>query len=116
LNATASFSMTEQRYIPVMWTHFAAVAGLLTLHFVLIAVALLLFVIKTEVSLLGNAWQAVAQVYSNDTAAAVQHGTIATDAEVRESVKSSGFHESRVVIRRSERNGRLEAMSVKPDC
>lgn len=116
LNATASFSMTEQRYIPIMWTHFAAVAGLLTLHFVLIAVALLLFIIKTEVSLLGNAWQAVAQVYSNDTAAAVQHGTIATDAEVRESVKSSGFHESRVVIRRSERNGRLEAVSVKPDC
>jgi hypothetical protein len=112
LNATAKFSMTEQRYIPITWHHFAAVAALLVLHFALIAAALFLFVMKTEVSLLGNAWQAVAQVYSNDTAAAVQHGTIATDAEVRESVKSSGFHESRHVIRRSEKNGRLEAVSV----
>ena len=83
-----------------------------SLHFALVIFALVLFFAKTEVSLLGNAWQAVAQVYSNDTAAAVQHGTMATDGEVRESVKSSGFHESRVVIRRSERNGRLEAVSV----
>ncbi|KAF2829777.1 hypothetical protein CC86DRAFT_174792 [Ophiobolus disseminans] len=114
LNVTATYSMTEQRYIPLTWKHFAAVAGLLVLHFVLVVFALVLFFMKTEVSLLGNAWQAVAQVVSNDTAAAVQHGTMATDEEVRKSVKSSGFHESPVVIRRSERNGRLEAVSVKP--
>lgn len=114
LNATATYSMTEQRYIPQIYRHSVAVACLLVLHFILVTLALVLFVTKTEVSLLGNAWQAVAQVYSNDTAAAVQHGAMATDGEVRESVKSSGFHESRVVIRRSERSGRVEAGSVKP--
>ncbi|KAF2029569.1 hypothetical protein EK21DRAFT_89660 [Setomelanomma holmii] len=115
LNSTATYSMTESRYIPVIWMHFTVVAALLALHFVLLITAVVLFFTKTDVSLLGNAWQAVAQVYSNDTAAAFQHGTMATDEEVRHSVKSTGFHKSRVMIRRSERNGRLEAISVKPD-
>ncbi|KAH7393087.1 hypothetical protein BKA66DRAFT_439198 [Pyrenochaeta sp. MPI-SDFR-AT-0127] len=114
LTSPATYSMTERRYIPEQWKHFAVVAALLVLHFILLGIALCLFITKTDVSLLGNAWQAVAQVYSNDTAAAVQHGTMATDDEVRHEVKSTGFHESRVIIRRSGSTGVLEAVSIKP--
>lgn len=89
-----------------------AIAVLLAWHFTLLVIAVNLFLKKTNASLLGNAWQAVAQVYSNDTAMAVQYGAMATDHEVRESIRSTGFHESRVVIRRSERSGKLEARSI----
>ncbi|KAH7086461.1 hypothetical protein FB567DRAFT_593401 [Paraphoma chrysanthemicola] len=114
LKSNGTFTITEKRYIPQMYKHFSVVMGLLALHFVLVIVALVLFITKTEVSLLGNAWQAVAQVYSNDTAAAVQHGVMATDYEVRRTVKSTGFHQSSIIIRRHGETGGLEAVTVKP--
>jgi hypothetical protein len=73
--------------------HFTAVVELLVLHFTLVILALCPCVLVfREDGLLGNAWQAIAEVFSNDTAAAVQHGTMATDGDVEESFKSSGFH------------------------
>lgn len=72
---------------------FTAAAVLLVLAFTLVALPITLFIIETDLSSLGKAWQAVAQVYSFDTEAAVQHGTMATDGEVRESVMNCGFHE-----------------------
>jgi hypothetical protein len=115
LGAAASYSMTEMRYIPVTWHHLGVVGALLVLHFMLVAVALALFVVKTEVSLLGNAWQAVAQVFSSDTEAAVRHGAFKTDAEVREEVESSGMGAARHVIRRAGKSGRLQAVAIKSE-
>ncbi|KAH8711827.1 hypothetical protein GQ44DRAFT_731061 [Phaeosphaeriaceae sp. PMI808] len=109
---TATYAMTQVRYIPQQFKHILVIAALMVLHFVLLAIALFLFVTKTEMSLLGNAWQAVAQVNSSDTATALHHGTYATDEEVLEHVRKTGS-ETRVIIRRSNQNGQSETVSIK---
>tara|TARA_R110002003_G_scaffold267_2_gene17895 strand:+ start:2561 stop:4783 length:2223 start_codon:yes stop_codon:yes gene_type:complete len=101
------YTEVETRYVPVQPKHIYVVLALLGLHAVLILIALVLFLIRTEMSLLGNSWQAVAQVMSSDTAEAMHHGTMATDHEVRTAVRAQ-----RIRIARSEQSGRLEAVSV----
>ncbi|KAH7068935.1 hypothetical protein BKA63DRAFT_520340 [Paraphoma chrysanthemicola] len=102
-----SYTEVESRYIPIQPKHFYAVLALLGLHAVLILIALVLFLTRTEMSLLGNSWQAVAQVMSSDTAEAMHHGSTATDNEVIHAVR-----DQRIRIARSEQSGRLEAIAV----
>lgn len=98
--------------IPIRWRAFGAVMGLLCLHFALLTLALVLFFKKTQMSLLGNSWQAVSQVMSSDTAHAVHHGAMATDWEMRREVKKSTIAKGKILIAKSEASGRTEAVSV----
>lgn len=99
----------EPRYIPFSWLLFIVVSVLLGLHFFLLGIALIWFFTRTELSLLGNAWQAVAQVMSDDTKEAIHHGSMATDQELRSQAETS----ARIRIAKREDNGRLEAVSMK---
>ncbi|OAL47395.1 hypothetical protein IQ07DRAFT_115170 [Pyrenochaeta sp. DS3sAY3a] len=98
--------------IPTRWRAFGAIIGLLFLHFALLTLALVLFFKRTQMSLLGNSWQAVSQVMSSDTAHAVHHGAMATDWEMRREVKKSAIAKGRIVIAKSQASGRTEAVSV----
>jgi hypothetical protein len=108
----ATVGLAEDVLIPRRWNSFAGVIGILGLHFVLVSIAVILFITRTEMSLLGNAWQAVSQVMSTDTADAVHHGAMATDDEVKDTVKNSGIAGGRILIAKSELSGRTEATSV----
>ncbi len=114
LNATAQFTAIEKHIIPTHWVHFGIVIGLSTLHVVLLVTAVGFFLTRTEMSLLGNAWQVVAQVHSNDTAHAVGKAYVATDKELKDFAKSSGMDRERIRIAKTE-NGRHEAvMAARP--
>ncbi|KAM5350185.1 hypothetical protein ACJ41O_006690 [Fusarium nematophilum] len=52
--------------MPQRWAGFAAVVAVVGVHFVCVVVSLFLFVSATEYSLLGNAWQVVAQAATGD--------------------------------------------------
>ncbi|KAH7088979.1 hypothetical protein FB567DRAFT_522731 [Paraphoma chrysanthemicola] len=101
------YTEVESCYVPTQSKHFYVVLGLLGLHAVFILIALVLFLTRTEMSLLGNSWQAVAQVMSSDTAEAMHHGSTATDNEVIHAVR-----DQRIRLARSEQSGRLEAIAV----
>ncbi|KAL6710523.1 hypothetical protein ACN47E_008571 [Coniothyrium glycines] len=112
IKVPAKYGLAREVLIPVRWNCFAAVMGILVLHLVLVCTALVLFITRTEMSLLGNAWQAVSQVLSTDTADAVHHGAMATDEEVKDTFKGSGIAEGRILITKSESSGRTEATAV----
>ena len=112
LHAPAKYGAAVQYIIPWRWTFFAAIVSLLGLHLVLVATALVLFVTRTEMSLLGNAWQAVSQVMSTDTANTIHHGAMATDQEVTKTVQESHGGEGTFLVAKSATSGRTEAMSV----
>lgn len=110
--AEGTYRSSTAYSIPHQWTAFAAIAGLLGLHFILVAVAVTLFLTKTKMSLLGNAWQAVMQVHSDETAGVVRHGSGLTDKEMEDMLKSQGAAENRVRITKSAR-GRVESAHVQ---
>ena len=110
--APATYGLATPVLIPRRWTCFSSIVGLLGLHFFLVIVSLVLFLMRTEMSLLGNAWQAVSQVMSDDTAHTVHHGATATDEEVKYTVQQSGNSEGTIVIARSASTGRSEATNI----
>ncbi|KAF2027357.1 hypothetical protein EK21DRAFT_72099 [Setomelanomma holmii] len=113
LTATANYYSEVQVNVPVQWTAFAGVLAMLFIHFALLTIAVVLFLTRTEMSLLGNSWQAVSQVMSTDTANVVQHGATASDKEVKRSMKDSGIVEGKIRITKSVHSGRTEATAVR---
>ncbi|OAL49745.1 hypothetical protein IQ07DRAFT_644885 [Pyrenochaeta sp. DS3sAY3a] len=111
VSGTARYRVSSEILLPVQWKGFSVVVGLIGLHFVLIALALILFFVKTEMSLLGNSWQAVGQVISKDTSDAVHYASTLTDSELKTLLKKSGAANGRLWIKRAIGNGRVEAVS-----
>ena len=112
VHAPAVYGVSVPVIIPFRWTSFAVVMGLLALHSALVIFAVVLFITRTEMSLLGNSWQAVSQVWSTDTATTVHQGAMATDEEMKKSTKESHLAGERMVIAKSAKTGRTEAVSV----
>ncbi|KAJ8109433.1 hypothetical protein OPT61_g7459 [Boeremia exigua] len=107
---TANVSASERVDVPAQWTGFGVVVGLLLLHAVLIVATVTLFLANTEHSLLGNAWQAVAQVSSSDTHETVLCASNMTDREVRRLLSMSSFEDNDVVLRMGADGARSQAV------
>lgn len=113
LDGLARFEMTSDVELPTMSRALCVVLGLLGMHFALILISLVLFLTRTEMSLLGNAWQAVSQVMSTDTAEAVHRATNETDGELRGSLRRHGKAGGAIKITKSVTSGRTEATAVR---
>jgi hypothetical protein len=113
LEAPVEYKYSDKLDIPHRWRALGAVSGLLLLHSSLLLIALQMFFTRTEMSLLGNAWQAVSQVVSTDTAVVLHHGATTTDREVKGSMKQNGVTDGRIRIAKSMTNGRTEATAVR---
>ncbi|KAF4965628.1 hypothetical protein FSARC_6615 [Fusarium sarcochroum] len=77
--------------IPVQWTGLAIVLGLVFVHLVLVSGTMILYLLRTQASELGNAWQAVAQVVSPHTSELIEEASDMRDKDVEEWAKSSGL-------------------------
>ncbi|KAF4970352.1 hypothetical protein FSARC_2608 [Fusarium sarcochroum] len=64
-NVTTIHSL--EKLIPIQWTGLAIVLAALSVHFIVLIITTVLFILQTKASLLGNAWQAVSQVVSPQT-------------------------------------------------
>ena len=84
--------------------------ALLVVHAVLVITAMVLFLSETDHSLLGNAWQAVAQVSSSDTMDTMRHASNMTDPEVRRLLRVNGLKDSEVVLKTNSDDGRSQAV------
>jgi hypothetical protein len=109
----SKYKVSDRLDIPHKWEGIGVVLSLLGLHLALVVTALRMFFTQTEMSLLGNAWQAVSQVVSTDTADVLHNGATTTDREVKGSMKQSGAADSRIRIAKSLANGRTEATAVR---
>ncbi|KAJ6184860.1 hypothetical protein N7519_006161 [Penicillium mononematosum] len=80
-SALTVFSSTT--LIPVRWDGFVAGVSIIVVHFIILAVITVLFVIYTTNSMIGNSWQAVAQVVSEDMLTVLDHACKEDDEKVK---------------------------------
>jgi hypothetical protein len=111
--ALATYSLSGVLNIPRRWNALGVILGLLGLHFALTFTAVRMFLKRAEMSLLGNAWQAVSQVMSIDTADVLHRGATTTDRELRGAMKENGSADSRIRIAKSLADGRTEATAIR---
>lgn len=100
----------QNRVVPQQWTGLIVTIAIIGMHFVLMALTLILFAKRTESSLLGNAWQAVSQLVSPETQdiirAAGSEGM--KDRQVEVLAKSAGRDKEAYALASSVNNGRTE--------
>lgn len=106
----ASITTSETFTMPVRWGGYVIVMALLVIHAALVITAVILFLSKTDHSLLGNAWQAVAQVSSSDTIDTIHHASNMTDLEVKRLLWMNSFEDNEVILRTGTDNGRSQAV------
>ncbi|KAK7435843.1 hypothetical protein CaCOL14_008309 [Colletotrichum acutatum] len=99
---------SRSTYIPLRWTGFSIVQGVIALHLVLLLTTTVLFLTRTRASSLGNAWKTVAQVVSPHTKEIGDKADRLMDDEVRERTVSTGADVFGVGIRRSADTSRVE--------
>ncbi|KAF3039117.1 hypothetical protein E8E11_006327 [Didymella keratinophila] len=106
----ASYSTSFRVEVPNQWIGFGVVMGLLAIHAMLIVTAVVLFLANTDHSFLGNAWQAVAQVSSNDTMDTMHRASNMTDLEVKRLLRMNSCEDNDVVLRTGAGGGRSQAV------
>ena len=108
--SNATYSTSERVEVPNQWVGFGVVMVLLVVHAILIITAVVLFLSKTDHSLLGNAWQAVAQVSSSDTMDTVHQASNMTDLEVKRLLRMNSYEDNEVVLKTGADTGRSQAV------
>ncbi|RHZ59282.1 hypothetical protein CDV55_100348 [Aspergillus turcosus] len=79
-SALTAFSSTS--LIPVRWDGFVAGVSIIAVHFIILALITVVFVVYTRNSMIGNSWQAVAQVVSEDMLPVLDQAWEEKDGEV----------------------------------
>lgn len=113
LDEMATVALSASYTMPVRWTGYATVMALLVVHAILVITAVVLFLSKTDHSLLGNAWQAVAQVSSSDTMDTMHHASNMTDLEVKRLLRMNSYEDNDVVLKTGTDSGRSQAVYRK---
>lgn len=110
LSAPVSYVLSETVLIPARWTGLVAVLCMIAVHLAAVAVMVGLFLSRTQTSMLGNAWQAVAQTVSEETLPVLSLADQTTDKELRKAL-GSGLDLKREGVVRNRKNGRVEFRS-----
>ncbi|KAF3004163.1 hypothetical protein E8E13_005523 [Curvularia kusanoi] len=113
LDGMASVATSKTYVVPKRWTGYTIVMALLVVHAALVITALVLFLSKTDHSMLGQSWMAVAQVSSSDTMDTVHHASNMTDLEVKRLLRMNSFETNEVVLRTGADGGRSQAVYRK---
>ncbi|KAJ5205427.1 hypothetical protein N7491_003947 [Penicillium cf. griseofulvum] len=111
--AEAAFS--DAAVFPTQWTGFGIGMGLLLGHCVVVGIVVGLFARYTRHSLLGNHWQAVSQVYSEDTATILEKADRMKDRDIKRWLKGKGHGGKLYSFARDEGDGRVALRVNRPD-
>lgn len=94
--------------IPTTHRGFVVVVIVYASHLVLLCTFSTIFLAKTAISTIGNAWQTVAQVRGNDIDDLLEESSMKTDSEVRKIIGAKGLERTFVRLRRAKGEGRVE--------
>lgn len=105
----ATYVMTNDLSIPATYRGLSMVIAMVTAHFLVLGTTLFLFLRRTDATMIGNAWQSVAQVVSDDTLPILDQAGDLRDKEVKKVLlaESGAGREMSGVIRRRE-NGKVQ--------
>ncbi|RSM03321.1 hypothetical protein CEP52_007446 [Fusarium oligoseptatum] len=100
----------SEMLIPTQWTGLSVVLATLSVHFIVLNIATILFVLCTKASLLGNAWQVISQMISPETKEVMDTPSVDTmrDKDVEEWAKTTGRDSQVYHLSRSDGRGRTE--------
>lgn len=88
--APGLYTVSMVANIPCQWTGFTIVVAILGIHVLVVGATTALFLASTNVSMLGNAWQAVAQVVKSVDRDVLEDAEQMSDKEVLGILKASG--------------------------
>ncbi|KAF6817245.1 hypothetical protein CMUS01_12135 [Colletotrichum musicola] len=115
MESPATFTMSNERLIPMRWIGFAIVAVIISVHFILLIVSTVFFLGFTKASWLRNVWVSLSQVVSPETEELISKSTDKEDKVVEKLIRdSTELNEGlkyRVKVKRSELSGRNELSS-----
>jgi len=106
LYATCVFSVEASA--PIRWTGYIIIMVTLAVHWILVASITVCFLRQTQYTMLGNIWQAVAQVSSEATAPLLLQATNLKDCEVKKLIRRNVESRQKYRIVRSWTTGRRE--------
>ncbi|CVL10593.1 hypothetical protein LB506_008844 [Fusarium annulatum] len=102
---------TEDRLIPTRWAGLIIVLVLIAVHLGLVFTTIILFVLKTKASALGNTWHTLAQTVQ------MTDGTTGADMmlddEVQKWAKATGRDNDVCGIRKSDEDGKVEVQFLR---
>jgi hypothetical protein len=109
-NSTQTTTSFVDRQLPASQTGLRIIVGFLAAHSVLVTSVLVWFCRSTKFTLLDNAWQVVAQIYSSETKQLLTDPSvsIATDAQIQEKIQQAGQIHLRLRLRRVNDSRRVE--------
>lgn len=99
---------STEKLIPVQWRGLIFTLCLVSVHLVIVFTTTVLYAVYTKATLLGNAWQSLAQVVSHETDEAIQGASGMTDKEVKEWAKSTDRNVGGFSIAHSDSRERME--------
>jgi hypothetical protein len=99
---------------------FVAVCTVLTIHLILVVVIVTTFANGSRFSMLGNTWQSIAQVVTDETRNYLDIASMRTDDDIADKIKGDGKEGSLVHVRQvgtSQRVGvtALAGISTRPN-
>ncbi|MBE3048959.1 hypothetical protein IMZ48_41965, partial [Candidatus Bathyarchaeota archaeon] len=103
----ASTSFSTSALIPSRWTGFIAAAVLTATHLTVVGIVTVLFLRSTSHSLLGNHWQVVSQVISEDTHPILEQADGMRDKDVKCWAKSQSVDMRSHAVLRYRGSGRV---------
>jgi len=109
LGGEAKYSRSTLVFIPSRWDGFAGVVGMVLCHAVATVWMTVWFVRAAKHTMLGNSWQAVAQVISEATAPLLNRASELKDEQVKKVIHQDGtWMRKRYGISRDGKTGRTE--------
>lgn len=106
VTSPATYVMFEEMSIPAQTIGLSTVVAMVATHLIVMGVTLVLFVQRTKATSLGNAWQSIAQVMSDDTLPILLQADDLKDKEVKEIIADVGEKVEMVGVVRRRQNGR----------
>lgn len=100
-------AFSSHALIPVQWDGFIAGVVITGTHFIILVLVLVLFVVYTRSSLIGNYWQGVAQVVSGETLPILDQAYAANDEEVKRLAEDQFPQLQDYSVLRYRQNGRI---------
>ncbi|KAK1950809.1 hypothetical protein LY78DRAFT_622498, partial [Colletotrichum sublineola] len=86
--STASYVMAEEKVLPIQWLGFIVIVGMIAVHFLLLSITTMLFLMFTKASWIGNVWMSLSQVVSATTKDTIQESTYKDDDEVKKTIRT----------------------------
>ena len=97
---------------PQRWVGFLGVVALLACHVLAVAGVTAWYLYVTRYTMLGNSWQAVSQVVSEETLPLIRRASCLKDSEVRAIIRRERNKGERYSIARSRETGRSELVAI----